>query len=156
VAGEPSNFSHTIDISKGRSDGIRVGMPVVNGAGLIGKVVLVTPHRSTVQLVTDPDFAVGIRLLPSQVSGTARGQGKGEHLIADTNLEADTTDLPKAGTAAVTSGVDRSAFPASIPVGKVTEVRKASDGLTLDLVIRPMADTQQLSFATVLLWEPPE
>ena len=41
-------------------------MPVVNGAGLVGKVVLVTGDRSTVQLITDPDFAVGIRLLSTQ------------------------------------------------------------------------------------------
>ena len=42
LSGSPSNFSHTVDISKGSDDGIKVGMPVVNGAGLAGKVVLVT------------------------------------------------------------------------------------------------------------------
>ncbi|MDP1805209.1 MAG: rod shape-determining protein MreC [Acidimicrobiales bacterium] len=156
LSGAPSNFTHSIDISKGSDDGIKVGMPVVNGAGLVGRVVLVTNQRSTVQLITDPDFAVGIRLLPSQVPGTARGQGRGRDLMVDTNLEAETEEPPKAGVSAVTSGVDRSAFPASIPVGKVREVRAAGGGLTLDLVLRPLADTDELSFVTVLLWEPPE
>lgn len=156
LSGAPSNFTHSIDISKGSDDGIKVGMPVVNGAGLVGKVVLVTNQRSTVQLITDPDFAVGIRLLPSQVPGTARGQGEGRDLIVDTNLEADSEDAPEAGVSAVTSGVDRSAFPASIPVGKVVEVRKAGGGLTLDLVLLPLANTDELSFVTVLLWEPTE
>ena len=155
LSGSPSNFSHTVDISKGSNDGIKVGMPVVNGAGLVGRVALVTNDRSTVQLITDPDFAVGIRLLSSQVTGTARGQGSGEDLIADTNLEPDADDLPKPGTSVTTSGIDRAAFPASIPVGKVRSINESSGGLTIDLVIRPMADTENLAFLTVLLWEAP-
>jgi rod shape-determining protein MreC len=131
-------------------------MPVVNGAGLVGRVVLVTSDRSTVQLITDPDFAVGIRLLSTQITGTARGQGSGEDLIADTNLEPDADDLPEPGASVTTSGIDRAAFPASIPVGKVRSINESSGGLTIDLVIRPMADTENLAFLTVLLWEPPE
>lgn len=155
VSGNPSNFSHTLDISKGGDDGVKVGMPVVNGAGLVGKVVQVQAGRSTVQLITDPDFAVGIRVLPTDVPGTARGQGRGEDLIVDTNLEAGTAEVPKAGSSLTTSGIDRAAFPASIPVGRVKAVQPAGGGLSLNLVVRPMADTQQLAFVTVLLWEPP-
>ena len=59
LSSDPSNFSHTIDISKGSDDGLKVDMPVVNGAGLVGRIVQVTPNRSTVQLITDPDFLVG-------------------------------------------------------------------------------------------------
>ena len=155
VSDNPSNFSHTLDISKGSDDGIKVGMPVVNGAGLVGKVVLVVGNRSTVQLISDPDFAAGVRLLPSDVTGTARGQGRGEALVVDAGLEPDSADVPKAGTSLVTSGIDRAAFPGSIPVGRVKEVRPAGGGLSLDLIVRPMADTEELSFVTVLLWEPP-
>jgi rod shape-determining protein MreC len=154
LSGSPSNFSHTLDISKGSDDGIKMGMPVVNEAGLVGKIVLVTGNRSTVQLITDPDFAVGIKLLPSLVTGTARGQGRGEDLVVDTNLEADSEDLPKPGTSLTTSGLELSVFPDSIPVGKVRSVEEAGGGLTLDLKVRPMADTQRLSFVTVLLWQP--
>lgn len=155
LSGNPSNFSHTLDISKGSDDGIKVGMPVVNGAGLVGKVVQVTGSRSTVQLITDPNFAVGIKLLPSQVTGTSFGQGRGEDLVVDTALEAGAEDVPKPGASLTTSGIDRAAFPASIPVGKVKEVNETGGGLTLELVVRPMADTDRLAFVTVLLWEPP-
>jgi rod shape-determining protein MreC len=155
LSGSPSNFSHTLDISKGSDDGIKVGMPVVNGAGLVGKVVLVTGDRSTVQLITDPDSAVGIRLLPGQVTGTARGQGRGEDLLVDTNLEPDADDLPEPGASLTTSGIDRAAYPASIPVGTVRRIRESRGGLTVDLEVEPMADTERLAFVTVLLWEPP-
>jgi rod shape-determining protein MreC len=156
LSSDPSNFSSTIDISKGSDDGIKVDMPVVNGAGLVGKVVQVTPNRSTVQLITDPDFLVGVRLLGSDLAtGTAHGQGEGEDLLVDTRLEPEIDDPPKPGTALTTSGAQLSAFPDSIPVGKVRTVREAGGGLTLELVVRPMADTERMQFVTVLLWEPP-
>ena len=156
LSSDPSNFSSTIDISKGSDDGIKVDMPVVNGAGLVGKVVQVTPNRSTVQLITDPDFLVGVRLLGSDLAtGTAHGQGQGEDLLVDTRLEPEIDDPPKPGTALTTSGAQLSAFPDSIPVGKVRTVREAGGGLTLELEVRPMADTDRMQFVTVLLWEPP-
>jgi rod shape-determining protein MreC len=151
VAGPGSNFSHTIEIDKGSDAGFKEGMPVVNGAGLVGRLVQVSAHRSSVQLITDPDFAVGVRLVPGDAPGTARGTGEGEDLIVDTGLEADAeVDV---GAALTTSGADRSAFPASIPVGRVRSTREGSGGLTLDLVVRPLADTEKLTFVTVLLWE---
>lgn len=154
VAGPGSNFSRAIEIDKGSSDGLAEGMPVVTGAGLVGKLVQVTSHRSHVMLITDPDFAVGVRLVDSGVTGTAKGTGEGESLLVDTGLEAGTK--VDAGAALTTSGSDRSAFPGFIPVGKVVDTRPGSGGLTVDLVVEPLADTSKLAFVTVLLWEPGE
>jgi rod shape-determining protein MreC len=127
---------------------------VVNGAGLVGKLVLVAPNRSTIQLITDPDFAVGVRLVPDGAPGTARGRGAGEDLIVDTGLEAD-AEIDE-GTSLTTSGADRSAFPGFIPIGTVRSTRKGSGGLTLDLIVEPLADTEKLAFVTVMLWTGPE
>lgn len=151
VAGPASNFTHTIELDKGSGAGVKVGMPVVNGAGLVGKVVQVTSDRATVQLITDPDFAVGVRLVPDGALGTATGSGDGEDLVVDTQLEADAEVAE--GTVLTTSGADRSAFPGDIPVGTVRRSREGSGGLTLDLVVEPLADTEKLAFVTVLLWE---
>lgn len=156
LSSDPSNFSHTIDISKGSDHGLKVDMPVVNGAGLVGRIVQVTPRRSTVQLITDPDLRVGVRLLGSDLpTGTARGQGPGEDLLVDTNLDPETDDAPQPGTPLTTSGAQLSAFPDSIPVAKVLTAREAGGGLTYELVVRPMADTERMQFVKVLLWEPP-
>lgn len=151
IAGPASNFSHEVEIDKGSDHGFEVGMPVVNGAGLVGRLVQVTDSRSTVQLITDPDFAVGVRLVPDGAPGTARGQGEGKDLLVDTGLEAG--DEVEEGTALSTSGADRSAFPAFIPVGTVRTTREGSGGLTVDLVVEPLADTERLAFVTVMLWE---
>lgn len=153
VGGPASNFSHTIEIDKGADAGIEEGMPVVNGAGLVGRVVQVTDSRSTVQLITDPDFKVGVKILPSgedATFGTATGRGPGEELVVDSAFEAD-AEVRK-GTALTTSGTDESAFPASIPVGRVESTRESSSGLTLELLVEPAADTERLAFVSILLW----
>ena len=130
-------------------------MPVVNGAGLVGRVVPVTADRSTVQLITDPDFAVGDPAARSGVTGTARGQGRGRGPHRRHQPRARREDLPKPGTSVTTSGIDAAPFPADDPGrARSTEPEEAGGGLTLDLVVRPMADTERLAFVTVLLWEP--
>ena len=64
VVGEaPSNFQNTVEITVGTRDGIAVGMPVTDGAGLIGKVTKVYPDRSVVMLITDPQFTVQAQVL---------------------------------------------------------------------------------------------
>lgn len=64
VQGEaPSNFQYTVEIDKGSNDGIAVGMPVINGAGLVGKITRVFPSSSIVLLITDPEFSIGAKVL---------------------------------------------------------------------------------------------
>jgi rod shape-determining protein MreC len=151
VSGPVSNFSHTIELDKGTDDGVREGMPVVSGAGLVGRVVQATGSRSVVQVLTDPDFAVGVQLLPEGVKGTARGAGEGNLLVVDTPLDGDTELEP--GGIVTTSGADRSVFPPQIPVGTVRGTKESGGGLTLDLNVEPSVDTDRLTFVTVLLWE---
>jgi rod shape-determining protein MreC len=152
VSGPLSNFAHSIELDKGTDDGVREGMPVVSGAGLVGRITQATGSRSVVQLITDPDFAVGVRLLPDGVPGTARGAGEGDPLVVDTGLDGDTVLEP--GGTLTTSGADRSAFPPQIPVGTVRGTKESGGGLTLDLIVEPFVETSKLIFVTVLLWEP--
>jgi rod shape-determining protein MreC len=151
ISGPTSNFSHTVEIDKGSDDGIKEGMPVVSGAGLVGRVRLVTSSHAVVQLLTDPDFRVGVKLLPDGILGTARGAGDGDPLVVDTSIDAEQQLEP--GGQLTTSGADRSVFPASIPIGTVRGTKPAGGGLTLDLLVEPFVDTQRLTFVTVLLWE---
>ncbi|MEM9515046.1 MAG: rod shape-determining protein MreC [Actinomycetota bacterium] len=66
VIGEgASNFDQVVEIDKGRSAGIVIGMPVVNQAGLIGKVTSVTENSARIMLVTDRRYAVGVSVTSS-------------------------------------------------------------------------------------------
>jgi rod shape-determining protein MreC len=153
TSGPQSNYSHAVEINKGSDDGIEEGMPAVTGGGLVGRVSQVSGSRATVELVSDPEFRVGVRLADSGALGTARGQGRGEPLVVDASLEPG-TDVA-AGAGVVTSGVDRSVYPDAIPVGKVRTTREAAGGLSLELIVDPLVDVDRLSYLSILLWEPP-
>jgi rod shape-determining protein MreC len=151
VAGPRSNFSHAIEIDKGTDDGLVVGMPVVTGGGLVGRVDQATGGTARVELVTDPEFRVGVRLATTGALGTASGQGRGEALTVDSSISPSTP--VDAGTGVVTSGVDRSAFPPGVPVGTVSTTRQGPGGLSLELDVDPLVDVDQLSYVTVLQWQ---
>ena len=57
-----SNLDQVIEINKGSSSGIEVGMAVVNQAGLVGKVTQVTRSTARVMLVTDSRYTVAVKV----------------------------------------------------------------------------------------------
>jgi rod shape-determining protein MreC len=64
VVGEsPSNFQNTVEINVGTRQGLAVGMPVTDGAGLIGRITKVSPSTAVVLLLTDPEFAISAQVL---------------------------------------------------------------------------------------------
>jgi rod shape-determining protein MreC len=154
VGGSFTNFENTIQIDRGTDDGVAVGMPVVTGSGLAGRVVAATSSRSTVQLITDPGFDIGIRLAVTGEVGVAHGTGEGRPLVVDQGIPVNLEDNVRTREPVTTSGVSRSAFPPDIPVGRVTEVSAAADQLSLVLSIDPLADLDRLTLVRILLWEP--
>jgi cell shape-determining protein MreC len=72
VVGEaPSNFQNTIEINVGANRGVGVGMPVTNGAGLIGRITKVYSDRAVVVLITDPNYNVQTEVLsPLETPGS--------------------------------------------------------------------------------------
>ncbi len=58
-----SNFSQVIEINQGSDRGLRVGMAVVNAAGLVGKVTEVFPKRALVMLATDVAYAIPVQVI---------------------------------------------------------------------------------------------
>jgi rod shape-determining protein MreC len=152
VSGPRSNFSYAVEIDKGTDDGIAVDQPVVTAAGLVGRVSRATGSTATVELLTDPEFRVGVRLASTGELGTAQGRGRDEPMAVDTAIDEDAEVAE--GTGLVTSGVDRSAYPAGIPVAEVRSTREGSGGLALELEAAPYSDLDNLSYVSVMQWEP--
>jgi rod shape-determining protein MreC len=63
IGSSPSNFDQRVEIDRGALDGIKIGMPVVNDAGLVGKITNVSPETSIVMLVTDPLYSVPVKVV---------------------------------------------------------------------------------------------
>jgi rod shape-determining protein MreC len=145
-----SNFEVSIQINRGTSSGITADMPVVTGGGLVGKVARVSAKRAVVVLVTDPTFAVGVRL-PSGDVAVAQGTGRANRLRVD-NVQPGFK--VNAGDTLVSSGLQLEIFPKDIPVGKVRTVRQQPGALQQDVTIDPVVDLNRLTFVQVLQWSP--
>jgi rod shape-determining protein MreC len=150
-AGPVSSFDDTFEINQGSVAGLEVGMPVVSGAGLVGRIVQTTRDRATVELITAPGVDVGVRHADTGEVGIAEGNGAREPMTV-VDIRPDITVEPE--DLIFTSGVERSIFPPDIPVGRVLDVRPSPDRLTQELDIEPLADLGRLNYVVVLLWEP--
>jgi rod shape-determining protein MreC len=151
VSTSPSNFQVTVELDKGTAAGIQKGMPVVSGAGLVGRVVEVSKERATVLLITDGESHVGVRFSGSGDTGIANGAGPSEP-IAVGFVNAGTKVQP--AEVVTTSGLQHAIFPPGIPVGKVRSAKPAADKLALDVTIDPVVDLSHLEFLKVLIWLP--
>lgn len=65
IGDSPGNFQNTVEINVGSTRGVRVGMPVTNGAGLVGRITRVYRTHSLVKLITDPGYSVPAQVLSS-------------------------------------------------------------------------------------------
>ncbi len=149
VSFSAGNFEWTLTVDRGSRDGIDEGMPVVSGAGLVGRTIEVSETRSKVLLLTDPRMAVGIRLAGSGETGVTEGLAGRDVLQVDL-VQPDTP--VEEDELVVTSGLRQARFPPGIPVGTVASVSTRRGALQKDLRVRPLADLERLEFVEILLW----
>jgi rod shape-determining protein MreC len=126
-------------ISVGRSDGVRVGMPVRAAEGLIGRVVDAGSLASRVLLVTDRSNIVPARILKGGQPVISTGRGDGT--IDVRPLEVGKNPFRR-GDIIITSGTG-GLYPPLVPIAKV--VRLDDDGA----IAIPIADPSRVSFAIV-------
>ncbi len=148
-----SNFTATITIDKGRSDGVDVGYPVVGAGGLVGQVVFASAHAATVQLITDGQSKVAVSFgSQQQYSGIVDGQGPSNDMTAD--LVPPHTPVTK-GETMYTSSLQAASYPPGIPVATVSTFHTASGASQESITVEPSADLGQLAYVDVVQWVPP-
>lgn len=91
VGSAANNLDQVIEINKGSSSGIAVGMPVVNQAGLVGKITSVTRTTARVMLVTDSRYVVSVKVTSSGDSFQAPTDTTPSGLAPDEIADAATT-----------------------------------------------------------------
>lgn len=142
---DESGFLRTITVDHGTRDGVAVGMPVVTGEGLVGRVIRVSANAARVMLVTEPSSAVSARLETTRVQGTVRGQASGTLLMDMIPLDSQVQD----GDLVLTSGLGGN-FPPDIMIGQVTSVRLAANGLNQVAQVRSRINFDTLEFVLIV------
>jgi rod shape-determining protein MreC len=152
VSASPGNFEKTITLDHGTERGIKTGMPVVAGDGLVGRVVQVWKGGCNVLLLDDPDFSVGVRMVNVRATGVASGQAGLSTLNLPLGGPLTPKKRPRQHEVAETSGEQGTTFPPGIPLGTVDTVKVGDDGLSVNVRLIPLVDVGDLEYVKVLLW----
>jgi rod shape-determining protein MreC len=150
VGKTPNIWYSTVTIDKGSAAGVHVNDPVINGEGLVGKVVQVASDGAQVDLITDSAIGVSARI------GTSNATGIVQPKVGDPN-DLLLQYLPanfqvNSGEYVVTSGTvaspDDSLYPPGIVIGQVTSVNEESAYKSVN--VRPSANLHNLDIVQVL------
>ncbi|MEK6569626.1 MAG: rod shape-determining protein MreC [candidate division NC10 bacterium] len=150
IGKDVTNWFRTILIDKGGKEGIQRHMAVVAPEGLVGRVVDVTARAARVQLITDPESAIGCLVQRSRVAGVAAGSQAGTVHIKYLPLMADVV----VGDRVITSGMG-GIIPKGIPLGKVIRSSRPNGALFQETEVQALADFSRLEEVMVLK-RPPE
>lgn len=146
TARSTSNLREMVAIDLGRSDGLRVGMPVVTeGKTLVGTVSEVNDSHSWVKLVTDVDSAVSSLISESRAQGVVSG-GYNRALT----MEFVTQDATvKEGDTVLTSGLGGT-YPQGLVIGRVTGVTGSPQEVFRQVQVQPLASLSRLENVLVM------
>ncbi len=148
----PNSWYQRVEINKGTSDGVHNGDPVIDGAGLVGKVAAVTGGSSIVELLTDQDFGVGAQTAQTNYPGTiSPAVGSTSDLLFDF---VDNASSVRVNDLIYTSGTTSSSFesryPPGILIGTVSKVDLGEGDLDRRIHVKPAAHLQKLDLVQVL------
>lgn len=150
VAGLGGSWTVTLDV--GRVDGIRPDLPVVTGAGLVGRVRDVAATTCTVLLATDPASRVGVRVAGTGELGVLTGQSAGPYLL---QLLAVAAPLRVGAVVSTYGSPGGRPFAAAIPVGRIVRVLAVPAGAAPSALVEPAVGFSRLDLVGVVLGAPP-
>ena len=112
VGQSPSNFSQTVEINRGSECGIKVGMPVLNAAGMIGKITNVYNKRAVVMLLTDPGYSLSVKVVNTPpTTTTTTVPGSPSTSSTTTTTTTTTTTVPRTTTSTIKGFTPGSTVP---------------------------------------------
>jgi rod shape-determining protein MreC len=136
------NFK-TLRISKGKLDGVRVGMPVVTAEGVVGRIIRAGQKFADVHLLIDTNFNIDVLLQRTRIRGVLKGSDSFCILKLNRRVEV------RIGDTLITSGII-GGFTKGLPVGKVVRIAYESDNISQTITVEPWTDFDRIEEVIVL------
>ncbi|MDY5162788.1 rod shape-determining protein MreC [Leuconostoc citreum] len=151
ISRSPTTWQSQLVINKGTNTGLKKGMPVLSGAGIIGRISEVNTTNAKVALISDTSedanrFAITIKGGSGDVNGIVTGFNREKNQLIMGQVTSDSTI--KSGDLVETSGLG-GVIPAGLYVGKVARVTKDDYGLSKRIYIEPTADLGNITTVMV-------
>ena len=150
------DYSDTVTLDVGRSDGIKQDETVLNGSGFVGTVTQVSEDTSTVVLADDASSVIGVQMAGSGEIGDVTGTGKsmsGSAMLRLTLFDANAVLQPGQEVDTYASVGDRPEVP-GVPVGTVVSVHSSAGSLTQTALVRPFVNFTALGVVGIVVQVP--
>lgn len=142
---------NTITINKGSYNGIKKDMVVINGKGLIGRVIKTSTFTSDVRLITTSDtnnkISVHISNGDYDLYGLINSYDYNDNYLEVEGI-SNTKDV-RVGDYVYTSGLG-GIFPSGILVGTVSEISTDSYDLAKIIKVKPSSDFTDINYVSIL------
>lgn len=146
----PNAGLDTILLDKGLKDGLTSRIPVVTPEGVLGRVLRVSEHFSTVLLITDPNSRIAVVCTQHRTPGILVGSGSGEPLrILYVPLNAAMNE----GDILLTSGL-AGIFPKGLPVARITKIVRSNASLFKEIWAEPLVSMKKPEEVLLLFHHP--
>ena len=145
--GVSANMSSII-INRGSNDGVSKNLPVLSSNGVIGKITAVSSSSSEVQLISDVNFRLSVKIAPDEVEGIMRWIRKDICEIAELKKISDI----EIGDIVLTSNLSIY-FPPNLPVGEVVSIFEKSNSSNRIVTMKLFSDLSTINQLFVLLNE---
>ncbi|HPO05399.1 MAG TPA: rod shape-determining protein MreC [Bacillota bacterium] len=146
IAMDGSNLYRIFTINAGTEQGVRKDSAVINGDGLVGRILDVGPDWAKVISIIDENNDVSFQVFRDlDLIGILSGDGKGK--IAGYMLDESAAVIE--GDMLVTSGME--IYPQGIPIGKISKITWNKDALLHTVEIEPSADFTGIRKVTVIM-----
>ncbi len=127
-------YSHTYTLNKGALDGVKINQSVIDSFGLLGLITQLTPTSSKVQLISDTDIKVPVRIQRTGQRGVTIGIDKNTLSL---QFIANTSSV-KVGDLIETSGLG-GIYPKGYPVATITKITTLKDQPYFAILAKPVA-----------------
>ena len=140
-----AGFVHTLILNLGEEDDIINNLPIIDMNGLLGKTITIGDRASSVQLITDRNFRVSVRVgekwnlglfMPTHGKfGNIEGIPKSQKILIGDNV--------------ITSGISK-IYPENIPVAKVVSVEVDLERPFLKIIVEISANIYNTDFVFII------
>ena len=114
-----SPYLKSIVLNKGSKDNVKIGMAIMDGPYLVGKVIEVNYTNSRALLLSDLNSKIPVMLLPDRIQAVVSGTGKNYGII-EYSKEKEDKEINEKDRVIYTSGF-AGLFKSGIPVGRMSE-----------------------------------
>ena len=130
-------YTRKVIIGKGMLQGVDLGSPVLDEAGVLGQVTRVHPLVSEVTLVNDRDLAIPVLNVRTGARSVAYGDPSATGSGLELRFMGSNSDV-KEGDLLTTSGVD-GVYPPGLPVAKISRIERRAESAFAKIYCTPQA-----------------